>query len=127
MSRPAPSCSLITVRVAPWNASAGDAILNASSTSRPASCCVNHCGRGYEPTIVVGKRCMAAEILRLGRRRRNGWVTGQEAEPVDARGNAHREARAQERVHRSDVIRELALEQRADLHPAVLRERVQAL
>src|ERR1043166_8183447 len=54
MSSPASSWSRITTRVASWNASLCAARLNASSRSLPASWWVNHPGRGYDPTIVVG-------------------------------------------------------------------------
>src|SRR5678815_1423359 len=54
MSSPASSWSLIATRVASWNASECDVSLNASRMSLPASWCVNHAGRGYDPTVVVG-------------------------------------------------------------------------
>src|SRR4051794_39963927 len=54
MSSPASTWSAMTARTASANASAWRHSLNACRTSRPASCWVNHAGRGYEPTIVVG-------------------------------------------------------------------------
>src|SRR4051812_17275229 len=56
----------MTTRVASWNASLCAASLNASSTSLPASWWVNHAGRGYEPTIVVGSRIMPREYHGTG-------------------------------------------------------------
>src|SRR5688572_24286524 len=56
MSRPAFSCSLITAATASVYASSCCTSLNATRTSRPSSWCLNQCGRGYEPTIVVGRR-----------------------------------------------------------------------
>src|SRR4029077_19546027 len=55
MLRPASSWSRITVATASSYASSCCTSLNATRTSRPSSCCLNHWGRGYEPTIVVGR------------------------------------------------------------------------
>src|SRR5919204_3692338 len=44
----------MTACVASWYASSWLTSLNATRTSRPRSCCVYQCGRGYDPTIVVG-------------------------------------------------------------------------
>src|SRR5687767_8732655 len=49
--------------VASANASAWATFLNATRTSRPSSWLVNQCGRGYEPTMVVGR--MVSTILRI--------------------------------------------------------------
>src|SRR5688572_7361534 len=55
MSRPASSWSRITVATASLYASSCCTSLNATRTSRPSNCCLNHCGLGYDPTMVVGR------------------------------------------------------------------------
>src|ERR1700733_12843848 len=55
MSRPASSWSVIATIVASSYASAWSTLLKATRTSRPLSWSWNQCGRGYEPTIVVGR------------------------------------------------------------------------
>src|SRR5690242_2778557 len=101
MSRPACSWSLITTRVASWNASACEAILNASSTSRPASCWVNHSGRGYEPTIVVGRSCMARSYHAPP-----GSRVLQREDARECRGAAGEVERSLDLAHRADPERQ---------------------
>src|SRR5512143_4245740 len=55
MSRPAAIWSSMTVLTASVYASSCATSLKATRTSRPSSCCLNHPGRGYDPTMVVGR------------------------------------------------------------------------
>src|SRR5581483_9262095 len=55
MSSPASSWSRMTACAASLKASSCSTSLKATLTSRPRSWCRNQRGRGYEPTIVVGR------------------------------------------------------------------------